>query len=59
MQPKYAQIVASMWITSGRVQFLKNKNRFRTAWVIRDRVEPVASPAMSVIAPKAEVNSKR
>jgi len=52
-------MVASMWITPGRVQFLKNKNRFRTAWVIRDRVEPTASPAMSVIAPKAEVNSKR
>jgi len=28
-------------------------------WVIRDRVEPAASPAMSVIAPKAEVNSGR
>jgi hypothetical protein len=27
--------------------------------VIRDRVEPAASPAMSVIAPKAEVNSGR
>ncbi len=27
-------------------------------WVIRDRVEPAASPAMSVIPPKAEVNSE-
>ena len=26
-------MVASTWITPGRVQFLKNKKRFHTAWV--------------------------
>jgi len=33
IQPKYAQMVASTWIPSGCVQFLKNKKRFHTAWV--------------------------
>jgi len=28
----------------------------RLRWVIRDRAEPVTSPAMSAIPPKAEVN---
>ena len=32
--------------------------RKSSRWVIRDRVEPRASPAMSVIAPKAEVDSE-
>jgi hypothetical protein len=32
MQQKYAQMVASTWITPGCVQFLKNKKRFHTAW---------------------------
>ena len=36
-----------------------NPLRFYTAWVIRDRVEPAASPAMSAMTPKAEVNSER
>jgi hypothetical protein len=31
--------------------------RFYTAWVIRDRVESTASPAMTDIPPKAEVIS--
>jgi hypothetical protein len=30
----------------------------RPHWVIRDRVEPVASPAVSAMPPKAEVNSE-
>jgi hypothetical protein len=29
--------------------------RFYTGWVIRDRAEPAASPAMSAVPPKAEV----
>src|SRR3977135_1415485 len=33
-QEKYAQIVAATWITPGRVQFLKNKKRFHTAWTL-------------------------
>src|SRR5216684_1605530 len=33
IQLKYAQMVASTWITPGCVQFLKNKKRFHTAWV--------------------------
>jgi hypothetical protein len=32
--------------------------RFHTASVRRDQVEPVASPAMSAMPPKAEVNSE-
>ena len=35
-----------------------NPPRFYTAWVIHDRVESVASPAMSAMPPKAEVNSE-
>jgi hypothetical protein len=49
-------MVASTWVTPGCVQFLENQKRFHTAWVIRDRAEPVTSPAMSAIPPKAEVN---
>jgi hypothetical protein len=43
-------MVASTRITPGRVQFLKNKKRFHTAWVNRDRVEPTASPAISAMS---------
>src|ERR1700682_2462506 len=58
IRQKYAQMVASTWITRACVQFLENKKRFHTAWVIRDRVEPAGSPAMSVMPPKAEVISE-
>jgi hypothetical protein len=29
-------MVAPTWITPGCVQFLENKKRFHTAWVLRD-----------------------
>jgi len=45
-------MVASTWITLACVQFLENKKRFHTAWVIRDRVGPAASPAMSAMPGK-------
>jgi hypothetical protein len=32
IQQKYAQTVASSWITPGCVQFLADKKRFHTAW---------------------------
>jgi hypothetical protein len=48
-------MVASTWITPGCVQFLENKKRFHTAWVIRDRGIPAVSSAMSVMPPKAEI----
>jgi hypothetical protein len=28
-------MVAPTWITPGRVQYLENRRRFHTAWVIR------------------------
>jgi hypothetical protein len=34
IQQKYAQTVASMWITPSCLQFLGEKKRFHTAWVI-------------------------
>jgi hypothetical protein len=58
IQQKYAQTVVSTRIVPGCVQFLGEEKRFYTAWVIRDRIEPAASPAMSVVPPKAEVNSE-
>ena len=36
-----------------------NPPRFYTAWVIRHRGDPAASPAISAVTPKAEVNSER
>jgi hypothetical protein len=39
--------------------FAPSQSNTRPLWVIRDRVGPAASPAMSVIVPKAEVNSER
>src|SRR5882757_1645917 len=36
-------MVAPTWITPGCMQFLKNKKRFYTAWVIRDRLGLSAS----------------
>jgi hypothetical protein len=51
-------MVAPTWITPGCLQFLENKKRFHTAWVNRYTGDPAASPAMSAIPPKAEVNSE-
>jgi hypothetical protein len=31
-------MVAPTWITPGCVQFLENKKRFHTAWVIFDQI---------------------
>ena len=49
IQPKHTQMVASTWLTPGCVQFLENRKRFHTAWVIRDRVVPAASLVMSAV----------
>jgi hypothetical protein len=39
IQQKYAQTVASTWITPSRLQFLGEKKRFHTAWVINGRYQ--------------------
>jgi hypothetical protein len=49
IQPKYAQIVASTWITSGGLEFLKNEKRFHTAWVIRDWADEEADQSISAV----------
>src|SRR5436190_582636 len=57
IQPKYAQTVASTWITPGRVQILENRKRFHTAWVIRDRSRSAPVGPMSGMR-RAEAKSK-
>jgi hypothetical protein len=49
IQQKYAQTVASTWITPGCVQFLGEEKRFHTAWVNsrlmrRGKFRPIDQP---------------
>jgi len=42
-------MVASTWITPGRVQFLENKKRFHTAWTPRGLADEPLAPATSSV----------
>jgi hypothetical protein len=43
IRQKYAQMVASTWITPACVQFLENKKRFHTAWTLSRPRKPVVN----------------
>ena len=45
-------------LTQSYVYVVHRNSTPMSQWVIRDRVEPAASPAMSVIQPKEEENSE-
>jgi hypothetical protein len=53
------QMVASTWITPGCVRLLKIRERFRTAWVIRYGVEPLANPAMAALRRRSTLRDER